>query len=325
MSSSCLAIEVDNQWTIIRLRPMNTQGRQPRHPIAVVAERTGLSQDVLRVWERRYAAVVPSRGPGGQRLYSDDDVERLRLMHVTSRAGRSIAQIASLSTEALSQLAAEDAAARPLRAELVEADRASVVLDATLQHAKALESTELASELRRAAAALGLSAFIEDVAAPLMRRIGDEWHSGWLSIAQEHVATAVLRDLLLEMMRGFATPAGADCMVVATPAGERHEIGAAIAGAAAAARGWHVVYLGADLPAAEIVAAARSAQASVVALSIVYAEERGRLLDEVGQVRQALSPGVRVIVGGAGARTMGAALRATGVEVVHRADPPRFD
>src|SRR6476469_6934867 len=58
----------------------------PRHPIAVVAERIGLSQDVLRVWERRYDAVSPARGPQGQRLYSDADVERLALIQAATHA-----------------------------------------------------------------------------------------------------------------------------------------------------------------------------------------------------------------------------------------------
>src|SRR4051794_32783934 len=83
-----------------------------RHPIAVVAERTGLSQDVLRVWERRYGAVHPVRSPSGQRLYRDADVERLRLLNAATQAGRSIRHVAALSTEAISQLVNEDAAAR---------------------------------------------------------------------------------------------------------------------------------------------------------------------------------------------------------------------
>src|SRR5437868_1909438 len=83
-----------------------------RHPIAVVAERTGLSQDVLRVWERRYGAVHPARASGGQRLYTDADVERLALLSAATRAGRSIAQVATLETSALAALVDEDIAAR---------------------------------------------------------------------------------------------------------------------------------------------------------------------------------------------------------------------
>lgn len=295
---------------------MNTLSPEPRHPIAVVAERTGLSQDVLRIWERRYAAVAPSRGPGGQRLYSDADIERLRLMHATSRAGRNIGQIAGLSTEALSTLAAEDEAARPPLPEGTDSPRTREILAAALAHAKALDSGSLSDELRRAATSLGVTTFIEAIAGPLMRLVGDEWHAGSLTVAQEHLTTAVLHDLLLELMRSFTTRPGAPRMLVATPAGERHVIGAAIVGASAAADGWNVLYLGADLPAADIAEAARDSRAAVVALSIVYAEERGHLLDEIGRIRQALRREVRLMVGGAGARAMATSLRGIGVEVV---------
>ena len=301
---------------------MDAPADDPRHPIAVVADRTGLSQDVLRAWERRYSAVTPSRSQGGQRLYSDADVERLRLIHAASSAGRSIGQVAAMSTEALSLLAAEDAAATPAAPSAALSLRASEILDAAIGHTRALESSALAGELRRAATSLGVAAFVEQVAAPLMRRIGDEWHAGSLTIAQEHLATAVLRDLLVEIMRGVVSPPGSERMVVATPAGERHEIGAAIVGASAAADGWNVLYLGADLPAEDVVAAAYASGARVVALSVVYAEERRSLLDEVGRIREALPPDIRVIVGGAGAHSMASSLRAVGVEINQRIERP---
>ena len=301
---------------------MDALAHDPRHPIAVVAERTGLSLDVLRAWERRYSAVTPSRSQGGQRLYSDADVERLRLIHAASSAGRSIGQVAAMSTEALSALAAEDASVRSAVPPQAHSLRAAETLDAAVAHTRALQSAALAGELRRAATSLGVASFVDQVAAPLMRRIGDEWHAGSLTIAQEHLATAVLRDLLVETMRGFSAPPGAERIVVATPAGERHEIGAAIVGASAAAEGFNVIYLGADLPAADIVAATRAAGARVVALSIVYAEERRRLLDEVRRIREALPPDIRLIIGGAGAHSMASPLRALGVEISQRIDRP---
>src|SRR5918997_5056654 len=83
-----------------------------RHPIGVVAERTGLSPDLLRVWERRYQAVEPSRSLDGQRAYSDADVERLRLLRLATLAGRSIRQVARLTSDELARLVREDEAAR---------------------------------------------------------------------------------------------------------------------------------------------------------------------------------------------------------------------
>ncbi|PKL92294.1 MAG: transcriptional regulator, partial [Gemmatimonadetes bacterium HGW-Gemmatimonadetes-1] len=62
--------------------------------MALVAERTGLSRDVLRAWERRYGAVSPARSDGGQRLYSDEDIERFRLLAAATQHGRTISLVA---------------------------------------------------------------------------------------------------------------------------------------------------------------------------------------------------------------------------------------
>lgn len=288
----------------------------PRHPIAVVAERTGLSQDLLRVWERRYRAVAPTRGPGGQRLYSDADIERLALLHAATRGGRSISRVAGLADEALAELVDEDSAARDRRAAAPTApgEKRDLVGEA-LFLARALDSAALDDTLRRAAAVMGVSTFIESVAAPLLRRVGNEWHAGRLSMAHEHMVSSLLHDLVAERMRAFGKREGAPLLVVGTLAGERHAIGAVLAGAAAAVEGWNVLQLGADLPAAAIADAARSAGARVVAVSIVYVEDREALLDEVRTLRATLPATVALVAGGAGAAGIASELSAIGVRV----------
>src|SRR5579862_6510920 len=82
-----------------------------RHPMRVVTRRTGLSADLLRAWERRYDVVTPTRSDGGRRLYSDPDIERLRLLYRATLAGRGIGQVAELSTTALAALVRQDAIA----------------------------------------------------------------------------------------------------------------------------------------------------------------------------------------------------------------------
>ena len=72
---------------------------RPQYPVRLVAERTGLSPHVLRIWERRYQVVAPERSAGGQRLYSDADIERLRLLGLATQAGRNIGQLATLPNE----------------------------------------------------------------------------------------------------------------------------------------------------------------------------------------------------------------------------------
>jgi len=294
----------------------------PRHPISVVVERTGLSQHLLRVWERRHGAVEPTRGEGGHRLYSDADIARLRLLHAVTRAGRSIGQVARLSTDELSRMAEEDAAARVEQGGSAEADAKSAGPDAAHEVMKralaltlALDAPALDGVLRRAAARLGVTTFIEHVVAPMLRRIGQEWHAGRLTIAQEHLASSTVHDILVETMRSLARANGTTRLVVATPPGERHAIGAALAGTAAAAEGWGVVYLGSDLPAGEIAAAAVATDARLVAVSVVYVDDRERTLGELRTLRARLPAGVPLLVGGAGARSLAADVAGAGIRV----------
>lgn len=290
-----------------------------RHPIGVVAERTGLSPDLLRVWERRYRAVEPSRAADGQRLYSDDDVERLRLLRLGTLAGRSIRQVAQLPTEALTQLVREDEAARQRAARWEErALPASVGEDVerALTLARAVDAPGLESLLRRSAAALGVPVFLDAVVTPLLRRMGEEWQAGQFAVAQEHLATAIIQRVLEGTIHFLVAPHGAPNLLLATLSGEQHKMGALLAATAAAAEGWRVTYLGPNLPAGEIAAAAVAAGAHVVGVSIVHLAEPERVLTELQTVRTRLPASVPLLVGGAGAVSLTPQLNGSGIHVV---------
>ena len=92
------------------------------HTIQSVAEKTGLTPDVIRIWERRYSVVSPERTPSNQRLYTDDDIERLNLLRRVTEQGRRISAIAALSTDELREIAGSSGFQRPLARPLSEAD-----------------------------------------------------------------------------------------------------------------------------------------------------------------------------------------------------------
>ncbi len=291
----------------------------PRHPISVVAQRTGLTPDVLRVWERRYGVVAPGRGGGGQRVYSDADIARLRLLRDATLAGRSIGQVAPLSTGELARMVEEDLAARAEHRP--EADRREFreLVEAMVVLAGQLDGARLEATLRRAAARLGLPQFLTGVAVPTLRRIGEEWHAGRLSPAHEHLASSIFHDIVADALRLAAPDPAGPVIVVATPAGERHVNGALAIAALAAVSGWNVTYLGADLPADAIAQAALAAGAAVVALSLTHADDRRRVAGELRTVRDALPPAVVLLVGGNGAAALGRDVLPAGVEVVDTA------
>jgi len=139
---------------------------------------------------------------------------------------------------------------------------------------------------------------LQRVVAPLAQRIGDLWRDGSITAAHEHFASAVIRIFLGHAAKPFAGIESSPVLVVATPAGQIHELGALLVGAAAANLGWHVIYLGASLPAAEIAGAARQNQARAVALSLVYPEDDPRLEGELTRLHESLPAEVTLLVGG---------------------------
>ena len=156
-----------------------TKTTENRHPIGVVAKRTGLSPDVLRVWERRYGVVVPGRSAGGQRLYSDADIVRLTLLNRAARGGHGISNVAGLSNEELARMSSSE--------ESVVFSGSSSAASSALPHGAIAEAVEMTRQLdpgglerllRKNVARYGLVGFLDAIAGPFLRAVGDAWHEG---------------------------------------------------------------------------------------------------------------------------------------------------
>lgn len=277
-----------------------SDSNEPRHPIRVVAQRTGLSTPVLRAWERRYGVVNPSRSEGGQRLYSDDDIRRLQLLATAVDGGRSIGLIAELGASELEALIDEDRetpAHAPGDAVSPDVDRVKHALDLI----ERMSTDELEQFLMRTAVELRPHELVEGLMVPLLQEVGRGWQAGKLGPSTEHIASVAIRRFLEWMSSTNQADTGAPLALTGTPPGQRHEFGALLAGVVAAYEGWRVRFLGPDLPASEIAHAAKTLGARMVALSAVHPRLDATGVQEVVEVRRLLPPTVKVVVGGAGA------------------------
>lgn len=295
----------------------------PRYPIRVAARRAGLGVDTLRAWERRHTAVQPSRTEGGQRLYTDADIERLALLRTLTERGHALTGLTALSLPELHALARaeQESAGEPMPAVRGEPERApapvtdratSAFLDAAVRAVRTLDATELHRLLLRAMVEDGPEEFLASLVAPLCTAIGSLWEREVIGVAEEHVASATLRQALGFLLQTLQAPDDAPAVVVATPQGERHEFGAMMAGAIAALAGARVVYVGPDLPARDIAAAARRARARLVALSIVRGGQARRAAAELEALRASLPRSTHIVVGGAGAEDLTERLESLG-------------
>ncbi len=303
---------------------------EPSFPMKVVSRRTGLTPHIIRVWERRYRAVTPKRTETNRRLYSNEDIERLKLLRQATQAGHSIGQVAQLSTETLATLVESDRraeAAAPAQGIDANSDgdvglTAESLLANAVEAVKQIDCERLEATLESAHVALSHPDLIDRLLAPLLVEIGNLWQSGMIKVAHEHPASAVVRTFLGNLKAEMRVGANAPLLVSATPVGQRHELGALMASVTAAAMGWRVIFLGPDLPADEIAAAASRKGARAVGLSFVYPPDDPRISSQLRKLRRALPPDISIVAGGKGADSYADTLDSIGA--LRLTDMPSF-
>ena len=290
------------------------------HTIKFAAQQTGLSQHTIRAWERRYGALTPDRTATNRRLYSNEDIDKLKLIQRGVQAGHTVGRIAGLSASELAELLGPAGRSEPPRAAEVHDPSAAPdwapYLAECVGSVASLDGAGLENALNRAAIMLGAVALIENIMLPLMEELGENWAAGDVGPAHEHLATAVLRTFLGRTLATFQPPLQAPRVIVTTPQGQIHELGALIAAVTAAAAGWRALYLGPNLPYGEIVAAAHQSGAAAIALSIVYPHDDPGLNHELKALRTQVGPEMLIMAGGRAAANYREALDAIGAVTI---------
>ena len=255
------------------------------YSMADVVRETGLSEHTVRAWERRYGAIEPKRTEGGSRRYDETQLRRLRLLNRAVQAGARIGKIAQWSE---AELQAHLAETLPTRSEAVEA---------LLDRVHALDGEALERALDDYNEQLGPAEFAHTIALPMLCEIGLAWERGDLSIAAEHLASAIVRGVVSRRLSAHRDTAGPR-IVFAAPTGERHELGVLCAALVASTAGADVRYLGADMPVAEIAEFAREVDATHVCLGVVIMAPAATE-QALETLRRRLPKRIEVWVGGA--------------------------
>lgn len=249
--------------------------------IAALSRRTGVAPDTLRKWEQRYGVLRPGRTTGGQRRYTEQDVLRVEWLRDRLGEGWRIGEASRvLADPAAPALTEPDA----LREALVEATLSS--------RPGAIESL-----LDQAFAVLPLETVLADVLLPALRAVGDGWHAGHVTVAQEHALSAKVRARLGALL-GDARGGANGTAVFACAPGELHEIGLLMVAVLLRADGWRVEYLGQDTPVAEAVAFAEAVGAGLLCISVGRPESLEALRTQLGQIER--DRGAVLVTGGSG-------------------------
>jgi DNA-binding transcriptional MerR regulator/methylmalonyl-CoA mutase cobalamin-binding subunit len=254
------------------------------YTIQAVSRMTGLSIDVIRVWERRYAAVVPERADNGHRRYDDDHVRRLVLLRDAISRGQTISKLAPLRTDEIETLLNET----PFSS---EQDAATV--ERLFGHVLAARTAELNDDLTQVMASRPPAEACDRILGPLLERVGDAWENGAISPAFERIASTSIGTVLLSLLKR-ADRGGSTRLLFATLPGEQHGLGALMSAYAAAEAGMHAVYLGTEVSVDDIVRAVGDLDAAGVAISAVSHPVDA----DIARLAQRLGDRAKIWVGG---------------------------
>lgn len=251
--------------------------------IGELSQRTGVSPELLRAWERRYGLLNPSRSSGGFRLYSEADEARIHRMRAHLGRGIATAEAARLAQSAdgaETGTGSLDTLATRLREALDRFDEAAAqqVLDEALT-------------------SLTVDAVISDLLVPYLHELGERWETGEVSVAQEHFASQLIRTRMLSLARGWDSGRGPRALL-ACPEGELHDLGMSLFAVALARRGWRITFLGANTPLPTLVETAERIAPDVVVLALSDSRFARHATDEL----EALARTHKLILGGSGWR-----------------------
>lgn len=272
--------------------------------IADVERDTGLSKDTLRMWERRYGFPQPRRDALGERCYAPEQVEKLRLIRRLMDAGHRPGRLVPRPMDELQTLLAAGGVAQrvPGAAAAVAkglAATGSDEVDGLMALLRGHDAAALRQALAVAQARHGLRGFVVGVVAPMAWRVGDAWLHGELRIFEEHLFTECVQATLQAALGSLPAHAGRPRVLLATLPGEPHGLGLLMAQTMLSLEGCACMALGTQVPLDDVVAAAVSWGAEVVALSVTGCQKRNLVLASLAQLRALLPTRVALWVGGA--------------------------
>lgn len=283
--------------------------------INVASEMSGVSEGLIRAWERRYGVPRPKRTPSGYRAYSEADIEVLRRLKQLTEEGVSIAEavklVPTIKRDVREQLdKAERAQPRAPKPGQTDKWRQEILVAAERLDQQAIEAV-----LDEAMASMPPVSFWDEVLAPLQREVGERWHAGTLTIAEEHLVTQASRQRVITLLHQAPRRAKRHVVCACFPR-EDHELG--LMGAALRFRhaGWRVTFLGARTPPEHLARVVRVVHPQLVALSCVTDEGEETFRKTLEALMAERGKDATFIVGGRGAEAHRDVVEALGAKTL---------
>jgi DNA-binding transcriptional MerR regulator len=264
--------------------------------INVISKACGVKPHTIRTWEKRYQVFTPERSKGGQRLYSEVDLTKAKLIVSLIEQGHTISSLARHSLQELRSLLVVK------NGEVSESDRMFTSLETKklVQHLVNFNIDQVASGMQYLRLSLGVKEFIFVIVLPVIREIEKLALKGIYSVTQEHIISTIVRDQLGQINLANEGP-NHDRFALATPEGNLHELPIMIAEIICNANRFSTNFLGASHPAECLSEAVNALKCKTIVMGVISSAQwnyEKNIVPYLESMDKYLKNNVKVILGG---------------------------
>lgn len=268
------------------------------YSIKAVSQITGLSVEIIRAWERRYKAVEPERDHNQRRVYRNEEVKRLHLLKKATERGHPISQVVQYGDDELQKLVATS----PLENE--QSRYNNKLLQDLFNCVDNYDVVGCDNVLGLAMRSMSPLELIQDFLSPALIEIGERWHRGETTVANERILSSGVRRLLISVMHTYQKTSRGKALVFGTLSGEHHEIGSLFCAFITASLGFNCYYLGPNLPAEDYVRMAEKTTVDVILISVVSLLDDNPYAEMLRYLSTHLNPKTQIWIGGRGGKQL---------------------
>lgn len=269
---------------------------------------TGLSEFTIRGWENRYLAFQPKRSKTGRRAYSKDDIERALLLRELLKRGQKIGKIAHLKKSTLESIFQETVSDHPALSQVGKSSKIDHILEmVALQRWAELEILVRKVKDRDACS------LVHNFFLPILRDVAEKVAAGHLSISQEHILSALLKEKIYSALVDVKNQKRRlrknekNRFLLAAPEGDHHDLGLLLAHLLISFYGYPSLYLGPHTPARDLSETALRWEASHLLIVSTVSTVGGAhqdLLNYISAVKKPLASRQQIVLAGAQASQM---------------------
>jgi len=295
--------------------------KNKEYPIRVVTKITGLSADQIRKWEERYSILNINRSVKGSRRFNDKDLELLQLMVQAKNMGFSLQEIGELKLKDLRSMVAsfDGSSVNVTYPELEQlSDVTKEYFDICIDSLREYNISKMERAIYDVAMELGAVYVIHKFMVPFIKHVGRLWKNNRISKPQERFANAVIKNYLENYRSSFKSfNADNPTALIATPKGQRAELGCLVNSCLSVAAGWNNVYLGTDLSATDLIQAVHESKSSCLILSVLYPLDDASLCSELEKIRSGIGDHIDIVINGKKSSFYADTYKSINAKVVH--------